>query len=135
MLYFLCMKKIFKLSIASLLTVSLSVATVICCCIAPSEMAHFHKTVMCSHCPSQDSHSKSSNPAATCQNQLTSAEFNHSSSISSSVASTVHFPVPGFLNIHQTVLSPSLSLTYPPGGPPLGISFTPLYLRSFNLRI
>ena len=129
------MKKIFKLLIASLLTVSLSVATVICCCIAPSVMAHFHKTVMCSHCQGASSHGNPSNPLGSCQNQLTSAELSHPQIVSSSIILVQHFPLSVFVNNHQITFSRSLLLAYPPGVSPLGISFTPLYLRTFNLRI
>ena len=129
------MKKAFKLFIAILLTASLGVATVICCCIAPSVMAHFHKKVMCSHCPDQNSHSNSPNPAGSCQQQLTSADISHGSTISSPIVPTKHLPVTVFLNDHRIALTHSLLLAYPPGGPPLGVSFTPLYLRTFNLRI
>ncbi len=129
------MIKIFKLFIASLLIISLGVATVICCCIAPSVMAHFHKAVMCSHCQGENSHSNSSNPAGACRQQLTSAEFFHAQTISSPIVSAKFFPVSVFLNNHQVTPTRSLLLAYPPGGPPLGISFTPLYLRTFNLRV
>jgi hypothetical protein len=129
------MKKVFRLFIASLLTASLVLATVICCCIAPSVMAHFHKEAVCSHCPNQSSHGNSSSPTGTCQNQLISAEFIHSQTISSPIVSANPFPVSVFLNNHQITLTHSILLAYPPGGPPLGISFTPLYLRTFNLRI
>jgi len=129
------MKKILKFTIASVLTVSLSVATVVCCCIAPSVMAHLHKVVTCNHCPEQGSHSKSSNPLQACQQQLTSAEFLHGQTIVSTVVIAKNFPVSAFLISHQITLTRSLLFAYPPGGPPLGISFTPLYLRTFNLRI
>ena len=134
MLSFSCMKRIFKFSIASLLAMCLAVATVVCCCIAPTVMAHFHKVAMCSHCPDQSSQGNSSNPAGACRNQLTSAEFLHGQTISTPNVSAQPFPAPVFLN-HHTVLSPALSLAYPPGSPPLGISFIPLYLRTFNLRV
>ena len=129
------MRKIIKLFIASLLTASLSFATVICCCIAPSVMAHFHKTAMCSHCSGESSHSHSSNPLGSCQNQLTSADLSHAQTISSSTVSVQHFPLSIFVSNHQIAIIHSLLSVYPPGGPPLGISFTPLYLRTFNLRI
>lgn len=135
MIYFKYMKKAFKPLIVCLLTLSLGVATVLCCCIAPVVMAHFHKTVMCSHCPDQDSHGKSSNPIASCQQQLTSADFLHSPTITSPIVSGKHFPVSVFISNHQINLTRSLLLAYPPGGPPLGVSFTPLYLRTFNLRV
>ena len=129
------MKKIFKLSIASVLTITLSLATVICCCIAPSVMAHFHKAVTCRHCDSQDSSNKSSNPGAACLNQLTSAELSHTQLITVSKISPQPFSAPVSLSNYNQNISPILNLSYPPGGPPLGISFTPLYLRTFNLRI
>jgi len=129
------MKRIFKLSIAALLTMTLGVATVVCCCIAPTVMAVFHKQIVCSHCPGDKSQGKSSSPATACQQQLTSAEFLHSSTIVSPVVSAKAFPVTHFLINHQLTLAPSILSAYPPGGPPLGISLTPLYLRTFNLRV
>jgi len=130
------MKKILKLFVASLLTATLSVATVICCCVAPAVMAHFHQvTICCSHCADKCSHDNSSNPGGACQNKLTSAEFSGGQTISTPKVSLLPFLAPVFLNNHYKVLSSTLSLAYPPGGPPLGISFTPLYLRTFNLRV
>ena len=129
------MRKITNLFIASLLTMSLGVASVICCCIAPSVMAHFHQTVMCSHCMDQKSQSNSSNPVNACKQQLTSADISHGSIISSSVVLAHSFPSSIFVSNHHTNLTRSLLFAYPPGGPPLGISFTPLYLRTFNLRV
>ena len=128
-------RRIFNSFVALLLTLSLGVATVICCCIAPSVMAHLHQKVMCSHCPGENSHSNSPNPAGSCQQQLTSADISSASTISSPIVSAKHIPVTVFLNDHQIASTRSLLLAYPPGGPPLGISFTPLYLRTFNLRI
>ena len=129
------MRKIFNLFIASLLTVSLGVATVVCCCIAPSVMAHIHKTAMCSHCPDQGSQSHPVNPAGACQQQLTSAELLHSQTISFDHVLGKLFQAPIFFDNHITTIPPPTSLAYPPGSPPSGISFTPLYLRTFNLRI
>jgi len=129
------MKKLSKILIALLLSATVSVATVICCCIAPSVMAHFHKTVTCSHCAGQDSQGKSSNPLESCRNQLTSADLSQSPAASVSAVSVKTFPVPVIFGKYISALPPSFSLGYPPGSPPLGISFTPLYLRTFNLRI
>jgi len=125
----------FKLFTASLLTIALSVATVMCCCSASAAVAHFHKVDSCSQCPGQASHDNSSNPAGACQNQLTSAEFSHSQIITTPNVSVLPFHSPDFLNNYKITLTHSLLSAYPPGGPPLGISFTPLYLRTFNLRI
>jgi len=129
------MRKILNLSIAFLLAITLSVATVLCCCIAPSVVAHFHKTVTCSHCAGQTAHGKSSNPAAACPQQLTSADFYHLQTIISPVVKISHFQSFNFLIAHQSVLNRSLLFAYPPGGLPLGRRFTPLYLRTFQLRI
>ena len=129
------MRKIFNQFIASLLTISLSLATVICCCIAPVVVAHFHKVAVCSHCTGQGSQSNHANPASACQNQLTSADLSSAQVISSSVVSTVHFPTSAFLIDHQIAFTHVILLAYPPGAPPLGASLTPLYLRTFNLRI
>jgi len=129
------MRVSFKLFIASLLTVSLGLATVVCCCIGPSVMEHFHKAVLCSHCQDKNSQSNAPNPAQACQQQITSADFLHSQTISAPIVSGNHFPVSDFLNNHRIILTHQLLSAYPPGGPPLGISLTPLYLRTFNLRI
>jgi hypothetical protein len=129
------MGKILKLFTASVLTVCLSVATVLCCCSASATMAHFHKMAMCGHCSDKNSHHNSSNPDTTCQYQLTSAELSNSQVVSSSVVSGVSFPSLVSFDKQLTIsLSPPI-LAYPPGSPPLGISFIPLYLRTFNLRI
>jgi hypothetical protein len=127
------MRTTFKLIIASVLSVALSVATVMCCCSASAAMAHFHKAVVCSHCQGHSAHDNSSNPAGTCHHQFQSAEFFHSFTISSPVVSSTHASL--VLVHHWTIVLPSLSLSYPPGSPPLGISFIPLYLRTFSLRI
>jgi hypothetical protein len=129
------MKKIIKLFIASLLTATLGVATVLCCCIAPSVMAQFHQKAVCSHCQGQKSQSNPSNPAAACQQQLTSADLSHVQTISSPAVSAHFFSGADIFKRHQITLIHSLLLAYPPGGPPLGISFIPLYLRTFNLRV
>lgn len=129
------MKRTLKFLIASLLTVSLGVATVMCCCIAPSVVALFHKTTMCSHCQGEKSHGNSSNPLASCQSQLTSAELIHTPTLTSPVVAGSLSSISGFIQIHHINFTRSLLLAYPPGGPPLCISFTPLYLRTFNLRI
>jgi len=128
------MRQIFKLFIASVLSVALSVATVICCCSASAAMAHFHKAVICSHCQgAANSNGDYSNQAGVCQHQFQSAEFFHGATISSPVVSSAHaFPV---LAHYRTIVLPSLSLSYPHGSPPLTVSFTPLYLRTFSLRI
>jgi len=129
------MRKILKLFTASVLTVVLSVATVICCCSAAVAMADFHKVDSCSHCPGQNSNKHSSNPITTCQYQLTSAEFSHSQVISSAAVSGFPFPTSVSFDKHLTISLVPPVLAYPPGSPPLHISFTPLYLRTFNLRI
>jgi hypothetical protein len=129
------MKRAFKLLIASFLAASLSVATVVCCCIAPAVMAHFHKAAVCSHCHGQNSNDGSSNPAATCRYQLLNAELTYGRTITFSNSTGSPLPSPIFLDKHITTLPPPANLIYPPGSPPLGISFTPLYLRTFNLRV
>ncbi len=134
-IYTLNMKRLFRPFIASLLTVSLSVATVICCCIAPSVMAHFHQAAVCSHCQKSSPQAPSSTPLETCQNQLTSGEFLHNQIIIAPKVVVLPLPSHDFLNNHRTALSSFLSVVYPPGSPPQGISLTPLYLRTFQLRI
>ena len=127
------MRKILKLFIASVLTVALSVATVMCCCSASAAMAHFHKAVVCSHCQGHSSHDNSSNQTGKCQHQFQAAEFSHGATISSPVVSSAH--ALSVLAHHRTIVLPSLSLSYAHGSPPLTVSFTPLYLRTFSLRI
>ena len=129
------MKKKFKFLISSLVTLSLSVATVMCCCSAAAAAAHFHKPVMvCSHCHGHESKGNPSNPTASCQQQLTSAEFSGAQTFSLSSEKGVFF-TPAFLDKHAIFLVPSLILSYPRGSPPLTANFTPLYLRTFHLRI
>ena len=129
------MKRIINLSIVSLLTVSLGVATVVCCCIAPSVATLFHKSMVCGHCQDQNSRNNPANPAAACQQQLTSAELSHGQTILFSHAPGRAFSAQIFFDKHITTLPPPSSLVYPPGSPPLDISLAPLYLRTFNLRI
>lgn len=129
------MVKILKPTIAFLLAVSLGTATVVCCCVAPAVMAHFHKTaVACSHCPSSGtSHGHSSNPTDSCMFRVGHAE---------AFQGQVIMPVP-IVSTHivlfdKHVVTPFLAssiLVYPRGSPPLTSSFTPLYLRTFTLRI
>ena len=129
------MTKIFKIFTAMVLISSLCVATVICCCIAPAVMAHLHKVVSCSHCPSSNSHHHSSNPADVCLSQLTSAEFVQMQTIDFTKHLGNAFPLPLFVDKYITTLPPSRILAYSPGSPPLRISFIPLFLRTFNLRV
>jgi hypothetical protein len=128
------MGKIFKLLIAFALAVSLGMATVICCCVAPAVMAHFHKVSVCSHCSSQNSSNSHSCPDSNCSYKLTNAEafHGHIISFSAPVVDIHSF----FFNHHFTsTFLPSLVSAYPRGSPPLTSSFTPLYLRTFTLRI
>ena len=134
MVYFKCMGKISKILISSLLTVSMFLATVICCCIGSAVMEQLHKPSMCKDCATQgSSHSKSSNPTEGCLYHLTSAEISHSHAISFSSPTS---SIPNFFDKHLTTpLLPSLISSYPRGSPPLTASFIPLYLRTFTLRI
>jgi hypothetical protein len=128
------MRKISKIFIASLLAVSLGMATVICCCVAPAVMVHFHKVSVCSHCESQNSSQTHSCPDSSCSYKLTNAEAFHSHSISFSAP--VVYTHDFFFNQHLTsTFLPSLVSAYPRGSPPLTSSFTPLYLRTFTLRV
>jgi len=130
----LMMGKTFKLFIAFLLAVSLGMATVICCCVAPAVMAHFHKISVCNHCSSQNSSQTHSCPDSNCSYKLTNAESFHGNAISFSapVIDTHSF----FFNRHLTfTFHHSFVSVYPRGSPPLTVSFTPLYLRTFTLRI
>ena len=127
--------KLLKIFTASLLSVSLGVATVVCCCVAPAVMAHLHKASVCTHClPQKSSQGHSSAPGDNCMYQLTNADAFHHQTISSPVLIT--FTPHTFFNKHVSIpfLSSSIS-TYPRGSPPLTASFVPLYLRTFSLRI
>jgi hypothetical protein len=129
------MRKIVKPVIALSIAAAFAFSAVLCCCTASAVMTHFHKKVICSDCPNQNDHGKSSSPIGDCQQQLTSADLSQVQTIVSSAVSGGAFPAPVILIGHHTSLTHSLLFAYPPGGPPLGISFTPLYLRTFNLRI
>lgn len=129
------MKKISRYFLAPLMIVSLTVATVICCCIAPSVVPQLHKTVKCSHCHGQNPQRGSSNPAEACQQQLSGGEFLRTFTLDSShvIKSTVTVPV--FLDRYSThPLLSSLS-SYPRGSPSSVVMASPLYLRTFYLRI
>ncbi len=128
------MNRILKLLIASALTVSMCIATVLCCCIAPEVMAHFHKKVTCGHCADERSHSNPANPAGACQQQLSSTDFLQDQISFSPAVSGHHVVIADFLVNHRVSLTSFLLSAHPPGGPPLG-SLAPLYLRTFNLRI
>jgi hypothetical protein len=129
------MRKIFKPLIALSIIAAFAVFSVLCCCTASAVTAHFQKATTCSHCHGQNSNGHPFDPIKACQNQLKSAEFSHSQIIYPQINSVGPFQSPVFINNHRPILSPSLSLAYPPGSSPPGISFTPLYLRTFNLRV
>jgi hypothetical protein len=127
------MRKILKFSVAALLTITLGIATVLCCCAATAAAAQLHKVSMCGHCPAQKS-SPSSLPNNNCLYQLTNAEAAHGQDLS------LHAPVVSshgfFLHQHiATSFLPSTISSYPRGSPPLSANVTPLYLRTFTLRI
>lgn len=129
------MVRALKLPVSFLLVVTLAVATVICCCIGPSAVAQLHKTAMCSHCPAKNSSSgHSTSSTDSCMYRLANAEASYGQIIIAP-APTVFTPIAFF--DHHTVMPflPSLVQAYPRGSPPLATSFTPLYLRTFNLRV
>ncbi len=129
------MSKILKLSVAVLVATSLGVATVLCCCTAASVLTHFQKSPACGHCSQeQNSSNPSSNPTAVCPNQLSNAELLQAPAISVKTTAKFFFPTSFFLDKSRRIVVPRPSTIYPPGGPPPR-SFTPLYLRTFNLRI
>ena len=129
------MRKIFRPLIALSIIAAFASFSVFCCCTTSALIAHLHKSAICGHCQNQDSHGKSSSPAGSCEKQLTSADISHGPSITSSVVSGSSLHVSLLSINHQSAFTHSLLLAYPPGGPPLGISFIPLYLRTFNLRV
>ena len=128
-------RKILKPLVALSITAAFAIFSVLCCCTASATKAHCHKVDACNHCPAQGPGDHSSNPSGTCQHQLINADITNVQTISLPVASGAFSPVFSFLDKYRTPGSPVLSLFHPPGGPPLGISFTPLYLRTFNLRV
>ena len=129
------MIKLLKILTVFVVVTCLAVTTVVCCCLGPAVMAHFHKSSVCHHCPPQDSsHGHSSNPGNNCMYQLTSADtFN--GQIISAPAPVVFTPVIFFDKHIRTDFLPSSISAYPRGSPPLNISFTPVYLRTLSLRI
>jgi hypothetical protein len=124
--------KVFKSFTASVLALSMFVATVACCCIGAGVMAHFHKPAMC--CEKQNSSHQDSAPMGSCQNHLTSAEFSHAQAVLTAPAAISFFPAIS-LGTHHADFVASFPQVYSRGSPPLAASFTPLYLRTFNLRI
>jgi len=127
------MDKVSKILISWLLTATMFFATVICCCVGAGVMAHFHKpAAMC--CEKQNSSHQDSVPMGSCQNHLTSAEFSHAQTILT-VPAAISFSPAISLGTHHADFVASFPQVYSRGSPPLAASFTPLYLRTFNLRI
>jgi hypothetical protein len=124
--------KIFKSFTVSVLAVTMLVATVMCCCIGAAVMAHFHKPAMC--CEKQNSSHQDSGPMGTCQNHLTSAEFSHAQTVLTAPAAIGFSPTIS-LGTHHADFVASFPQVYSRGSPQFAASFTPLYLRTFNLRI
>ena len=124
--------KIFKSFTASVLAVTMFVATAVCCCIGTAVVAHFHKPAMC--CEKQNSSHQDSAPMGACQNHLTSAEFSHAPTVLTAPAAISFSPAIS-LGTHHADFVASFPQVYSCGSPPLAASFTPLYLRTFNLRI
>ena len=129
------MRKTLKPLLALTITAAFITFSVLCCCTAAAVMTHVHKAAMCSHCQDKSSSNHSTNPVGSCQHQLITAVIAHGQVIASPDVSGNIPIVPVFLDKYILSVPPSLSLAYPPGSPPLGISLTPLYLRTFNLRI
>ena len=127
------MRKIFKPLISLGIIVAFVFFSVLCCCTATAFMAQFHKKVTCSHCHQKSSQSPVS--PGSCQHQFLSADVTHASNNISTDVSVSSPHVLGFHHVSGPGRIVELTRMYPPGGPPLGISFTPLYLRTFNLRI
>jgi len=125
------MARISKFFIHLSIIAAFSCFSVLCCCTAAGVMAHLHKKVMCSHCQEQNANGHAADPAGKCQHQWINAELSQSPIILSAFSSGAS----SLVDKHPTVLSFSLRIVYPPGGPPLGISLTPLYLRTFHLRV
>ena len=129
------MRNFFEIFAVSVLTVCLAVTTVMCCCLGPAVMAHFHKAAVCGHCSSpSSSHDHSSNPAGTCQYHLTSAEFSPAQAILFSVAAPVFTPI-AFFDKHTINFLFSFPTIYPRGSPALAAGSTPIYIQIRSLRL
>ena len=128
-------RKTLKPIIAFSLIAAFAVFSVLCCCTTSALMAHFHKTAVCSHCHEKNSQDHSSDHSGSCKHQFSNAEFIHGPVISLHLVSGNSFPSSVFLNDHHIAITHLFLSAHPPGGPPLGASLTPLYLRTFNLRI
>jgi len=124
--------KILKPFIASVLALSMLVATVVCCCIATGLMAHFHKPAMC--CEKQNPSHQDSAPMGSCQNHLTSAEFSHAQTVLTAPAVAIFSPVIS-LGTHHADFVASFPQVYSRGSPPLIISTVPIYIQIRSLRI
>ncbi len=129
------MGKIFKILTAVLLTASVGVATVVCCCMSSVVTAHFHKVSKCIDCGSKhSSHKHSSVPDGGCTFKLPNAEALYGQT-GPLLMVPVHTPHFIFIRHSPKPFGPSAIIPYPRGAPPLFPSLAPPYLRTFNLRI
>ena len=124
--------KMIKPFTASVLALTIFVATVVCCCVGAGVMAHFHKAAMC--CEKQSPSHPDSVPMGSCQNHLTSAEFSHGQSILTAPAAISFSPVISLGTHHANFLA-FFPQVYSRGSPPLIISTVPIYLQIRSLRI
>jgi len=125
--------KILKPFAASILALTMFVATVLCCCIGAGVVAHFYKpAAMC--CEKQNASHQASSPMGSCQNHLTSAEFSHAQTVLTAPAAISFSPAISLGTHHANFLA-SFPQVYSRGSPPLIISTVPIYLQIRNLRI
>ena len=128
------MGKVVKILLACVLTATLGLATVVCCCIAPAVSVLFHKAVACSHCAADNGRAAAPNAAKVCLQQLTSGDLlaGWQPAAPRPAAFTLLFY---FLLGLLGIFAQPGRLLYPPGPPPPGPGLAPLYLRTYQLRI
>ena len=129
------MRKIFKPFIASCITAAFITFSLLCCCTASALVSHFQKAPACSHCHPDTPKNQAPNSSASCQHQFANAETSHGIIIAAPTSPKSFASAYNFLEKHKINIVPVLRAVFPPGGPPLGVSLAPLYLRTFNLRI
>ncbi|MGH2647339.1 MAG: hypothetical protein ACRDE8_07220 [Ginsengibacter sp.] len=128
------MGKVLKFFTASVLVATLTLTTIICCCLGPTAMAHFSKKALCSHCDkSSSSQHKDCDPSSSCQHRLTDADISSSHAIVLASDTLSAFLPVSFID-HHINLAPSFPTIYSRGSPPI-IHTTPLYIQFRNLRL
>ncbi len=129
------MKSFVKPIVALSVAAALVVFSVFCCCTLSALQAQLKKvSAKCGHCPQKADQHGCDTPG-DCQHQLVKADSSAAKIMVSSTAggSVEHAPV--YLHAYQISLFPKLSSGSPPGHSAARLNFTPLYLRTFHLRI